>query len=456
MSNDLGGAAKILWSIDDTTATDDSGNGSIDLLTRDGTPTSIPEKSDLGALISIVDGMVRYDTNALDWLAAGQKITDKFTYAIRLANGTLSWATVYVTLTGTNDGASISGTATGAVTEDDATKASASGTLTVSDVDTGEAKFQTVAGSALTGDYGTFTFDADTGKWTFAINNGSAKVQALAAGATATQELTVKSADGTATETIKVTITGTNDGVTTPAVYTGSSDSKDFDDAGPSAGSIVSVTGNLSNGTDGNDLVNGGNGSDTIYGHDGADSLNGMNGSDIAIYGQRGDDNLTGGSGADVIYGGSGNDTLWGNAPPISNESGDSGDELYGGSGNDIIYGQGGNDLIVGGFGADTLQGGGGADTFRYLDLRDTGDTINGFVSGSDKIDFSLLDANPLLANDQSFTWGGSVATAHGAWFEVKNGDAIIYVDTDGDLSTAELSIVLTGVSTLTSNDLIL
>jgi len=36
MANDLGGNAKILWSIDDTTMTDDSGNGSIDLLTRDG------------------------------------------------------------------------------------------------------------------------------------------------------------------------------------------------------------------------------------------------------------------------------------------------------------------------------------------------------------------------------------------------------------------------------------
>ena len=35
MANDLGGNAKVLWSIDDSTMTDDSGNGTYDLLTKD-------------------------------------------------------------------------------------------------------------------------------------------------------------------------------------------------------------------------------------------------------------------------------------------------------------------------------------------------------------------------------------------------------------------------------------
>ncbi|MFB9984904.1 VCBS domain-containing protein, partial [Mesorhizobium kowhaii] len=40
-------------------------------------------------------------------LAEGQVLYDKLTYAIRLGNGTLSWATTYVKFTGANDAAVI-------------------------------------------------------------------------------------------------------------------------------------------------------------------------------------------------------------------------------------------------------------------------------------------------------------------------------------------------------------
>ncbi len=118
MSNDLGGSAKILWSIDDTDMTDD-GALAYDLLTQD-TAASVPEYSDLGAKISIVSGKIRYDASVFNYLAAGQSVIDTFTYAIRLSNGTLSWATVSVTITGTNDGPTVSAAdLAGAVTEDD-------------------------------------------------------------------------------------------------------------------------------------------------------------------------------------------------------------------------------------------------------------------------------------------------------------------------------------------------
>src|SRR5439155_24785476 len=61
-----------------------------------------------------------------------------------------------VTIHGTNDAASISGTATGSATEDGTL--TASGALTVSDVDTGENHFQTPA--SLAGAYGSFAFNA--------------------------------------------------------------------------------------------------------------------------------------------------------------------------------------------------------------------------------------------------------------------------------------------------------
>ena len=64
----------------------------------------ISEYSELGARIWITsDGKIAYDTNALDSLPAGVTVVDQFTYAIRMSNGTLSWATVNVTLTGVND-----------------------------------------------------------------------------------------------------------------------------------------------------------------------------------------------------------------------------------------------------------------------------------------------------------------------------------------------------------------
>ncbi|WP_128923037.1 VCBS domain-containing protein [Bradyrhizobium guangxiense] len=138
-------------------------------------------------------------------LVGGQIVHDKLT--VTSADGTASQL-IDVTITGTNDGASISGTAAGAVKEDGTL--AASGTLAVSDVDSGENHFQTPA--SLSGSYGTFTFDPLTGVWTYTLNNAAANVQALVGGQIVHDKLTVTSADGTASQLIDVTITGTNDG----------------------------------------------------------------------------------------------------------------------------------------------------------------------------------------------------------------------------------------------------
>src|SRR5205085_589081 len=105
-------------------------------------------------------------------------------------------------ITGTNDAAAISGTATGAVTED--TTTTASGSLSVSDVDTGEAVFQA---SSATGTYGSFSIGAD-GNWTYSLNNAAANVQSLPTAAHATETLTANSFDVTATQLITINITG--------------------------------------------------------------------------------------------------------------------------------------------------------------------------------------------------------------------------------------------------------
>ncbi len=149
-------------------------------------------------------------------LSGNETVYDTLT--VKSADGTAEQV-IKVTINGTNDGASISGTAIGSVTEDGQTR-TAGGTLTVADIDNGEAHFQTP--TSLNGTYGVFSFNADTGVWAYKLNNTADNVQALSAGETVYDKLSVTSADGTASQEIKVTVNGTNDlaNITGPATGT--------------------------------------------------------------------------------------------------------------------------------------------------------------------------------------------------------------------------------------------
>jgi uncharacterized delta-60 repeat protein len=89
----------------------------------------------------------------------------------------------------------------------------ASGDLNITDADAGEAKFATVTPAGLAGIYGDFTFNADTGAWSYALNNADADTETLGAGQSAIDSLTVYSYDGTDSETITVNITGAADAI---------------------------------------------------------------------------------------------------------------------------------------------------------------------------------------------------------------------------------------------------
>ena len=92
-----------------------------------------------------------------------------------------------------------------------------SGALTISDVDVGEASLQEVpAGTAGNNGYGSFAMATD-GSWSYTLNNAAPSVQALAEGQIVTDTITVTSFDGSATQQIEVTITGTNDAPTVAA-----------------------------------------------------------------------------------------------------------------------------------------------------------------------------------------------------------------------------------------------
>ncbi|BCG82049.1 beta strand repeat-containing protein [Mesorhizobium sp. 113-3-3] len=229
MSNDLGGNAKTLWSVDNGINTSGAMGGYVagDLLTQDlGRTEGIsPDTSLNGAKIWITaDGRVGYDAATLSaafkaqlqGLNAGQYLTDTFIYSIQLGNGTLSWATATVQFAGTNDAAVITGTISGTVIEAGgvanaiAGTPTVSGTLTDTDVDNTPNTFQAVAaGTAGDHGYGTYQMTAG-GVWTFTLNNNNAAVQALNVGQNLTETFTVHTQDGTA-QVVTVTIQGTND-----------------------------------------------------------------------------------------------------------------------------------------------------------------------------------------------------------------------------------------------------
>ncbi|WP_039799339.1 VCBS domain-containing protein, partial [Aliivibrio logei] len=92
---------------------------------------------------------------------------------------------ITITVNGTNDAAVISGSNTGAVTEE--SQLQTSGILTVTDVDTGEAHFATSSTGSIdiTGTLGTLHL-TDNGAWTYDLDNTNPTVQTLGQGATAT------------------------------------------------------------------------------------------------------------------------------------------------------------------------------------------------------------------------------------------------------------------------------
>ncbi|SEJ90032.1 VCBS repeat-containing protein, partial [Pseudomonas linyingensis] len=82
-----------------------------------------------------------------------------------------------------------------------------SGSLSITDADTGEATFQTSGIVASQGALGSLSID-ESGAWTYSVAN--AAVQYLQAGQTKVETFTVKALDGTGHEVV-VTITGVND-----------------------------------------------------------------------------------------------------------------------------------------------------------------------------------------------------------------------------------------------------
>ncbi|MFM2589882.1 VCBS domain-containing protein [Vibrio sp. TBV020] len=134
---------------------------------------------------------------------------DSFEVTVDDGNGGTDTIIVNIGVTPVNDPATVTDD-DGTVIEDSDTQSVASGQLSVSDVDSGEAFVQPIT---VINEYGTFTVDRE-GNWSFTINNEGEAVQALVDGEPVPLSFDVTSVDGTATGTIDITVVGTNDEAT--------------------------------------------------------------------------------------------------------------------------------------------------------------------------------------------------------------------------------------------------
>ncbi|TGP85514.1 VCBS domain-containing protein, partial [Mesorhizobium sp. M8A.F.Ca.ET.218.01.1.1] len=262
MANDQGGNAKSLFSVDDgiSASTATKQYAPIDLTTQDVQATGISAWESIGGGVSIRinNGKVEMDLSgylaahgfaSLQAMGAGDQINETFTYAIKLGNGTLSWASVSVNIQGTNDGAIITAVPgadttvveAGGVANGTLNDPNAHGQLIITDPDVGQDHFQ--APPSLQGTYGTFTFNTTTGVWAYTLNQTLA--DPLTQGQPVTDTLTVKSADGTASYNIVVNITGTNDA---PVAIANVNSVKEDTAPNPVSGNVLSNDTDVDNG----------------------------------------------------------------------------------------------------------------------------------------------------------------------------------------------------------------
>jgi Ca2+-binding RTX toxin-like protein len=219
----------------------------------------------------------------------------------------------------------------------------------------------------------------------------------------------------------------------------------------------------------GNDSGYGGTGNDSMWGETGSDKVYGGTGKDVLgggldgddLYGGDDGDNLMGNEGRDELNGGSGRDRLEGGADNDT-LNGDFGrDDLMGGDGDDKVRGGDSNDKLSGNEGRDTLRGDDGTDAmylWENAQVRDTlvfkdGDSgrtlgnidlVEGFVSGTDKIDLSSFGAMKFAGID--FTGGGKAS----CYFD----GTYLRIDDNGDRAT-DMMVEFKYVDRLSAGDFI-
>jgi len=151
-------------------------------------------------------------------LGEGQSRVVNVEVTAKDSHGATAVNTIAITVSGSNDAASVTGTAAGGVKEDDDTAGTATGNLNHTDVDGNNAGDTWVAAENMAGTFGSLSINA-AGEWIYTLasqGEQAAAVDALNAKQQETETFTVRTEDGTQHQ-ITVTVTGANDA----AVITG-------------------------------------------------------------------------------------------------------------------------------------------------------------------------------------------------------------------------------------------
>ena len=181
----------------------------------------------------LVAGVWTYtlDQSAVQDLDAGDVVNDTITFTA--SDGSTQQVTVNIT--GTDDASIISGTFTGAVVEGDVgDTATATGTLSISDVDADDSPtFADVASTG--GDNGFGSFELVAGVWTYTLDQSA--VQDLDAGDLVNDTITFTASDGS-TQQVTVNITGTDDASIISGTFTGAVGEGDVGDTATATGTL--------------------------------------------------------------------------------------------------------------------------------------------------------------------------------------------------------------------------
>jgi VCBS repeat-containing protein len=151
--------------------------------------------------------------SAYQSLAMGETATETVTMVVSDGQGNLTTKSFDIVIEGRNDGPVATGVTYGAGALKEDTVSVVAGQVEATDIDTSDALgFNVPTGN--TGTYGQLTLDAQTGAWSYALDNSLQAVQNLNDGDVVTETFQVQVSDGNggfAMTTISLDIAGTND-----------------------------------------------------------------------------------------------------------------------------------------------------------------------------------------------------------------------------------------------------
>jgi Ca2+-binding RTX toxin-like protein len=163
---------------------------------------------------------------------------------------------------------------------------------------------------------------------------------------------------------------------------------------------------------------------------------------------------INSGAGADTLYGGSGADSIDGAA---------GNDTISGGSGADTLFGNAGDDTLVGGAGIDALTGGTGSDIFKYTAVSESSgasvDAIADFTSADDQIEIALdysaitsaviVNATVLTAQAGLTDSQGALSGERGqAVYDTTNSRLYVNLNADNLITSLDYSVGVNAAST--------